>query len=68
MQGIFGDPKARVIRLERTQKKRPVVVVGLSIGAITTKLSGGSGTCPAEMPEYTWRWRFDGSCARGVGP
>jgi len=56
IQGVFGDPKARVIRLERRQKKRHAAVAISCIGVPTTRQSGGYGTCPAGMPEYTWRW------------
>src|SRR4030067_2647704 len=67
IQGMFGDPKARIIRLERSEKKRPVAFAGLCIGATTTRRDAGYGTCPAGMPGYTWRWRFGASGARGAG-
>ena len=67
IQGMFGDPKARIIRLDRTEKKRPVAVAGPYIGATTTRQCGGYGTCPAGMHGYTWRWRFGASGARGAG-
>jgi hypothetical protein len=38
-KGIFGDPKARVIQIKRTQKKPYVVVVARFIGVITTRQS-----------------------------
>jgi hypothetical protein len=34
--GIFGDPKARVLRLKRTEKKHVVPTVAGSIGVFTT--------------------------------
>ena len=67
IQGMFGDPKARVIRFGRAEKKRHVAVVGPYIGATTTKQCDGYGICPAGMPGYTWRWRFGASRARGAG-
>src|SRR4030067_2900541 len=67
IQGMVGDPKARIIRLERREKKRPVAFAGLCIGATTTRRDAGYGTCPAGMPGYTWRWRFGASGARGAG-
>jgi hypothetical protein len=67
MQGIFGDSKARVIRLVRTQKKRCVVVVVKCTGAIMTRRSGGYETCPAERCGFTWRWRFDASSVGDAG-
>ena len=57
IQGIFGDPKARVIRLERTQKKRHADVAAYGIEAITTRRCGGYGICLTEMPGYIWRWK-----------
>src|SRR4030065_2362285 len=67
IQGIFGDPKARVIRLKRTQKKQHVATAERYTGVTTTRPSGVYGICPVGMPGYTWRWRFDVFCARGAG-
>jgi hypothetical protein len=58
LQGIFGDQKARVIQLERTQKKQSVAVVELCMGAITTRRFAGYGIYPAGMHESIWKWRF----------
>ncbi len=60
VKGIFGDPKARVIRLERTQKKQYVDVVARSIGVITTRRCDGYGIYHVGMQGYIWKWRFDG--------
>ena len=67
IQGIFGDPKARVIQLERSQKKQHAVVAALRIEAITTRQCGGYGIYPAGMRGYIWKWKFGESVARGVG-
>lgn len=67
IQGIFGDAKARVIRLVRTQKKRRAVVVVRCTGAIMTRRSGGYETYPAERCGFTWRWRFDACSVGDVG-
>lgn len=67
IQGIFGDPGARVIRLERRQKKRHVVAAALFIGATTTKPCDGYGICPAGMPGFIWKWKSGGYGARGAG-
>jgi len=61
--GIFGDPRARVIRLERRQKKHPVGYVEQPIGVSTTRNLGGYGIYPAGMPGFILRWRFDESSA-----
>ncbi len=37
IQGIFGDPKARIIRLKRSQKKRHVDAAAPCIAVITTR-------------------------------
>jgi len=67
IRGIFGDPKARVIRLERTQKKRYAVVAARYIGVITTRQYDGYGICHVGMSGYIWKWKSDGFNARGVG-
>lgn len=66
IQGIFGDPKARIIRLRRTQKKQHVVAAGRHIAVITTKPYGRYETCPVEMPESIWKWKSGGSTAKSV--
>ena len=55
IKGIFGDSKARVIRLVRTQKKRYAVVVARRIGVITTRRRGGCETYPAGRCVFTWK-------------
>lgn len=67
IQGLFGDPMARVIRLERTQKKRHVAAAASSIGVITTRQHGGYGTYPVGMQGYIWRWKSGGYSAKGAG-
>ncbi|MGD0886954.1 MAG: hypothetical protein ABSA46_19090 [Thermodesulfovibrionales bacterium] len=67
IRGIFGDSKARIIRLVRTEKKRHVAVAEPCIGAATTKQCGGYGTCPVGMLGYTWKWRFGASRASCAG-
>jgi len=67
VHGVFGDLKARVIRLERKQKKRSVDVVGKYTEAITTRRFGGYEICHVGMHGYTWRRKSDGCYARGAG-
>ena len=67
IKGMFGDPKARVIRLVRTGKKRHADNAGRFIGAITTGQRAGYGICPAVTGEYTWKWRFAASSAGSAG-
>ena len=58
IQGMFGDPKARIVWLDRTEKKRHAVAVAPCIAVITTRQYDRYGTCPAEMPGYIWLWRY----------
>jgi hypothetical protein len=66
VRGVFGDPRARVIRLERTQKKLFVAVVVWFIGATTTGRCGKYETYPVGMHGYSWRWKFGGSFVGGA--
>jgi hypothetical protein len=67
IQGIFGDPKARVIRIERTQKKQHVVSVAPFIAVITTRRNDRYGIYPVGMRGSTWKWKFGESSARDAG-
>lgn len=58
IKGIFGDPKARVIVLQRTQKKQFVDVAARSIKVITTRGYGLYGIYLAERCEFICRWKF----------
>jgi hypothetical protein len=53
VKGIFGDSKARVIKLERTQKKQYAGVVARFIGIITTRRFDGYGIYPVETQGFT---------------
>ena len=66
IQGIFGDFKARVIRLHRCQKKQHVVAVGLITEAFTIGRSDEFGICLAARHGFIWRWRFDVYFAGGA--
>ena len=66
IRGVFGDPYARVIRLERTQKKQSAAPVGQCIGAITTRSLGGCGIYRAGMRGSTWKWTCDGCNVAGA--
>ena len=56
IRGVFGDPRARVIQLERTQKKRYAGVAVRFTDAITTRRCVGYGTSPVGTPGSIWRW------------
>jgi hypothetical protein len=67
IKGVFGDPKARVITLRRTQKKRYAAVVELHIEVITTSRRDAHEICLAGMLGYIWNWKCGESIARGAG-
>ena len=67
IRGVFGYPRARVIYLKRTQKKRYAVVAERSIGVITTRRCVGYETYPVGMLGSIWRWKCGGSNAGSVG-
>lgn len=62
VKGIFGDPKARIIKLERTQKKQYAGIVAKFIGVITTREFDGYEIYPVGMHGYIWKWRFGEYC------
>ncbi len=66
IKGVFGDPKARVIRLERTQKKQHAVTAVPCIAVTTTRQCDVYGICPAGMPGSIWKWKSGGSAAKSV--
>ena len=66
IKGIFGDPKARVIQLQRSQKKRHAVAVARSIGAITTRKCVVSVIFHAGMPVSFWKLKSVGFSAGGA--
>jgi hypothetical protein len=46
LSGVFGDPKARVIKLARRSKKRSAVVVGARTEVGTIVRDAGYAICP----------------------
>jgi hypothetical protein len=67
IKGVFGDPKARVITLRRTQKKRYAAVAERHIEAITTRRPDVYEIYLAGMLGYIWNWKCGASNARGAG-
>ena len=63
IRGIFGDPKARVIRLSRRGKKQNVGPAAKFFGHFTTTGYAEFEIYPAATAEYIWSSRFDGYCA-----
>jgi hypothetical protein len=66
IQGIFGDARARVIQLKRTQKKLFADAVARFIVDTTTGKCNIHGICPAGMPEYICKQRSGESSAGSV--
>jgi len=66
IQGIFGNPGAWVIHLERTQKKRHAVAAARCIAVTTTRGYDEYGICPAGMPGSIWTWKSGEFAANGV--
>jgi len=67
IQGMFGDPKARIVWLDRTEKKRYAVAVAPCIAAITTRQCDRYGTCHVGMHAFTYRWIFGEFSAGSAG-
>ena len=60
VQGVFGDPKAVIVKLSRRRKKRYAVNVGNGAAVTTTTGSSKCGICRAETAGFTWEWTLDG--------
>jgi len=66
VRGIFGDPKTRVLRLQRRGKKHDVVSVATSTAVGTIAGCAKCETCLVETPVSTWNWKSDASIAGAV--
>jgi len=66
ISGIFGDPKARVIRFTRRQKKQSAELAAQSMGPFTIARSAGSATSPAATRASSSTWKSDVFCAEGA--
>jgi hypothetical protein len=67
VQGIFGDPQARLIALIRRSKKRFAGRAARSTTAGTTAGSDEFGICPVADIAFICRWRSDGLTVGAVG-
>ena len=59
IRGIFGDPKARVVRLSRRGKKQNVGSAANFIVHFTTTGYAEFEIYPAATAEYIWNSKFD---------
>jgi hypothetical protein len=66
VSGLFGDPKARVIRFSRRQKKQAAVFAVRHIGPFTTASSAWSETFLVATRASISSWRYDVFCAEGA--
>jgi hypothetical protein len=60
IMGVFGDPQALVVKLERRGKKQYAAFVEPYTGATMTGRDAESGISPVETSASTWRWRSGG--------
>jgi hypothetical protein len=67
VSGIFGDPKALVIKLRRRGKKHFAESAALRTGRFTTARCVGFGICPVGTVVSGWMWRSDAFCAGVAG-
>jgi hypothetical protein len=67
VQGIFGDPKARVVYLERRGEKRFAAPAAISSEGDTIASGDGCEIWGVEIIESIWISRYVGSIARGAG-
>jgi len=65
--GIFGDSRARVIRLIRRGKKRFAVPVAFFIAPSTTGRPVGFAICPVPTSAFTWKWKSAEFLVAGAG-
>ena len=66
VQGVFGDPKAVIVKLTRRRKKRCAVDVANGVAVTTTTGSSKCGICRAETDGFTWERTFDEWTVRAV--
>ena len=67
VSGIFGDPKALVVKLRRRGKKRFAGLVAVRTGRFTIAKFVGCGIFPAGTVASGWIWRSDAYFAGVVG-
>jgi hypothetical protein len=66
IRGVFGDPRAVVITLQRRRKKRFAALAGKCLGATTTNGLGVPGTSPVATGRSTLPTPSAGSSVRGA--
>jgi len=66
ISGVFGDPKARVIKFTRKGKKLSAVSAEKNIDQFTTASSDWFVTFPAATTAFIWNWKSGVSSAGGA--
>jgi hypothetical protein len=61
--GIFSDPRARVIKLNRQGKKQHAVFAARSTALFTTIRYAGSAIFPVATRASIWNCQYGASCA-----
>jgi hypothetical protein len=61
VQGVFGDPKARIVTLVRRSKKQSAEAAALLISRGTTAPGVGSAIWRLPTIASIWTWRFGAS-------
>jgi len=67
IRGVFGDPQAVVIQLQRRRKKLSVAFAARSIAAITTSGHGEFAISPVATNASIWPSCYAGFSVPGVG-
>jgi hypothetical protein len=67
VSGIFGDPKARIIRMNRIEKKHVAPIAGRSTRVSMIGRFALYGTYPAVTCGSSSNWRFAGLPAGAAG-
>jgi hypothetical protein len=57
IRGVFGNPQARVVSLQRRQKKQPVESVAAGTAATTTASFRWCAIYPVATCASTWSWK-----------
>jgi len=66
ISGVFGDPKARVIKFSRRGKKLFAVSAAKRIDLFMTARSDWFVTCPVATTAFIWNWKSGAFSAGGA--
>ena len=66
VHGMFGDPRAVILKLSRRRKKLCAVDALDGVAVTTTTASSKCGIYRAGTDVFTWKWTFGGWTVRAV--